>query len=344
MILFSYFVATILAYFPFQPPVVEGTTSNWVEEVTDYVDNSVCFIMFIQKRSPRSKSIFPDFQEAANRTAGLIKFVSLDIKEHPKVAYLYTVRTAPSFRIVHHKGVLEYKGEKTADAFIETAFKYFPSKSHPIDDNWAPSPSTPLSAILLTHKKVIPPFWSAISCNLSENKNINVRVGHAKNSQFMSLFKVSSQSIIFVYKDIVSIYDGPLEFENIYSALLNFAKNPKSAGVETSIVSELTSPDDFEKTCKNTGKFCVFAVNANDETYKKYENIAKTYHRGPFRFLKCTDKCPLEQMKSGFFVFHAKRQSMITDETIEELVSSLDRVVDGGATWKKLHDDNDDYL
>lgn len=343
MLLFSLFISSIVAYFPFQPPIIEGTTNNWVGEVTDYVDNSVCFVMFIQKRSPRSKSIFPDFQEAANRTAGLIKFVSLDIKEHPKVAYLYTVRTAPSFRIIHHKGVVDYKGEKSADAFIEAAFKYFPSKSHPIDDTWVPSPSTPLSAILLTHKKVIPPFWSAISCNLSENKDLNIRVGHAKNSQFMSLFKVSSQSIIFVYKDIVSIYDGPLEFENIYTSLQNFAKNPKSAGVETSSVSELNSLEDFEKTCKNTGKFCVFAVNAKDDIGKKYENIAKTYHRGPFRFLKCNEKCPFEQMSGGFFVFHAKRPSMIHDETTDELISSLDRVVDGGANWKKIQED-DDYL
>lgn len=335
---FPILLIKISSYFPFQSPVVQGTTDNWVDEVSEYAENSVCFIMFIQKRSPRSKAIFADFQEAANKTAGLIKFVSLDIKEHPKVAYLYTVRTAPAFRIVHPKGVIEYKSEKTADAFIEAAFKYFPMKSKAIDETWFPSPSTPLSAILLTPKKVTPKFWAALSCNLTNNKDLNIRIGHAKNSQFMSQFQVSSQSIIFVYKDIASIYEGPLEFANIYSSLLKFIKDPKSTGVETSVVTEQKTLNEFETNCMNTGKFCVFAVNSNQNELKEYETTAKTYHRGPFRFLKCHEQCPLDIMDHGFIVFHAKRPQMIQVETIPDLIATLDRVVDGGATWKKIND------
>ncbi|OHT05675.1 Thioredoxin family protein [Tritrichomonas foetus] len=338
--MFFLFFTSVISYFPFEEPIIEGTTDNWVDEVTDFVENSVCFVMFIQKRSPRSKALFPDFQEAANRSLGMVKFVSVDIKEHPKVAYLYTVRAAPSFRIVHSKGDVEYKGEKTADAFMDAAFKYIPLKSHPIDDSWAPSPQAAMSAILLTNKKVVPPFWAAISCNFSENSKI--RIGHAKNSQFMSLFQIrSSQAVVFVYKDILSVYEGPLVFDDLRKSILSFIENPKSSGNEISIVSELTSERDFEKACRNAGKICVFEsrIPKEDQVEEKFTEIAKTNINGPFKFFKCNEKCPIEKMKKGFYIFHAKRPNVIFVESIDDISATLDRVIDGGAKWKKIDEE-----
>ena len=70
-------LACAAGYFPFADPVIEGTTDNWVSEVSEFVENhGVCFVMFVQKRSPRCKAIFEDFQEAANRSRGMVKYLS----------------------------------------------------------------------------------------------------------------------------------------------------------------------------------------------------------------------------------------------------------------------------
>jgi thiol-disulfide isomerase/thioredoxin len=154
LLLFSVFTKS---YFPFQPPVIEVTTENWITEVSQYVGAyGVVFALFLKKGSPPCKMIFPDFQEAANKSQGMVKFISIDISANPKLAHLHTVRAVPAFRIIHHKGAKEYKSDSSATSLIEAGFRMIPNQAKSADGNWVPSPNTPLSGLLLTTKKVIP--------------------------------------------------------------------------------------------------------------------------------------------------------------------------------------------
>ena len=327
VLLFSF----AFCYFPFQHPVIEGTTDNWVSEVSEYVANSgVCFIMFVQKRSPRCKAIFPDFQEAANKSVGMVKYISVDIKEHPKVAYLYTVRAVPAFRIVHPKGDNEYKGDTSSESLIEAPLKYIPNKAKLIDESWLPSPTAPMSAILFTNKKIVPALWAAISCNYESDK---MRIGFTRSPQLMSNVAPPG-SIVFIYKDIVSIYNGQLTYFAVTQAMKAFEEDPKASGTSVSLVTEIRDREQFEQSCRNTGKICIFEVKRSDS---KFEEIAKTNHHGPFRFHKCDDKCPFDGM-ANYVIFHGKRNNIISVESIDDLPGALDRVLDGGAKWVPFPD------
>jgi thiol-disulfide isomerase/thioredoxin len=332
MLLSSFFCLSC-SYFPFQSPVIEGTTDNWVSEVSEYVANhGVVFVLFVQKRSPPCKALFPDFQEAANQSNGMVKFVSVDIKANPKISHLYTVRAPPAFRIVHPKGSVEYKGDTSFESLLDAAFKLIPSNAKTVDPSWAPSPTTPMSAILLTNKKVIPPFWAAIS---NAFLNSDIRIGWSRSPQMMPLFGVSTSiSIVFTSQEIVFHYNGQLTYPKIYDAIKAFQANPIASDTSQSLVSELENPEVFEENCRNTGKMCVFGVNLTKS--EEYEAVAKANHHGPFRFFKCAGKCPFPGMNSGFFVFHARRETVVSVSDVSDLATTLDRVIDGGARWEKF--------
>jgi thiol-disulfide isomerase/thioredoxin len=314
--------------------VVEVTTDSWVREVSqDVAAYGVVFALFLKKGSPPCKAVFPDFQEAANKSVGLVKFVSIDAAAHPKLAHLQTVRAVPAFRIIHHKGAKEYKGDTSSDSLVEAASRLIPNHAKSADASWVPSPTAPLSAILFTTKKVVPAFWSRISCVFKGNSTI--RIGYSKSLSIQGLFGVNGPiSIVFIFKDITSVYEGQLAFGPVYEALLKFCENPKASGTEVALITELSDAGDFEQLCHNTGRFCVFAGMGID--MDGFENIAKMNRNGPFRFMRCGSECPFAGMPGRLYVFHAKRETGIVVDDLGGLGAVLDRVVDGGAQWRKF--------
>jgi len=113
------FFAASRSFFPFKAPVVKCDGDNWVNQVLDYAEKGVVFAIFVKKRSPKTNAVVEEFQIAANKSAGMIKFVSVDIDKNPKIAFRYTVRQAPSFRIISSEGAFEYKDELSADALLK---------------------------------------------------------------------------------------------------------------------------------------------------------------------------------------------------------------------------------
>jgi len=326
-----WFPVIVLSYFPFEPQVIEGTTDNWVIEVSDYAQKGVCLVAFVQPRSPPCKAIIEDFNVAANLSKGMIKFLSVDIKLHPKVAHLYTVRAVPAFRIIHPRGISEYSGDTSSDALATAAQKFIVNRALPVDASWAPAPNTPLSAILLTTKKNTPPFWAGISNSFADSK---IRIGASHAPQLMSLFGASGPtSIVFVQGEIVSVYDGQLTYESIFIAINEFINNPHASGKAAPIINTIDNIDAFKQFCKNSGKMCVIKSYKSDDN--EYMDLAKTNRGGPFRFFICGTKCPLN-MKSGVYVFHSKRESAIFVENVDQLSGALDDIVGGGAKFESM--------
>jgi hypothetical protein len=327
------FLAGVHSYFPFEAPVIEGRTENWVSEVSEYIeDGGICVVFFIQKRAPRCKAYFQEFQEAANRSEGLIKFISVDFKENPKVAHLYTVRAVPAFRLVNKKEAKQFASDVPPLSILEAALKLIPNRAHIIDYSWAPGSSTPMSAILFTNKQRIPPFWAGISVKY-ENSD-RVRIGYSRDPKFSQIFGAEGGaiSIIFVYREVVSVYSGALEYRTVLSELQKFIKDPRSTGVSVSVVTEMVDPTKFPSLCRDTGKVCVFQVGGKSVT-EEYEAVAKVNQNGPFRFFWCPDKCPYEGMTEGYYAFHGKRDSVVTSKEADGLAVLLDRIVDGGIRW-----------
>lgn len=324
----SFLFAQGISYFPFTAPVVEGNEANWVTEVANYAKYGTCFVIFVKKHSPKTNALVPEFQKAANKSAGMVKFISLDIEENPKIAHLYTVRQAPAFRIVTSSSAIEYRDEPVADSFIKAATKYIKNYAQTVDASWVPSPKAPLSAILMTNKKVVPPYWAAISNKYYET---NVRIGVNRNPNIMELFGIKEQNcIVFVVGNIMSIYEGQLTFASIVEALEAFVANPSASGTQDSLIGEISSKEKINSLCHNTGKVCVLEAKA--EPSAEFKDAATNNKDDRFKFYTCGKTCPFNGM-SGYYIFHHRQDRATKVETIQELSTALDHVVDGTARY-----------
>ena len=337
----SIFLKSSLSIFPFKEPVVKCDNDNWVSEVLDYTEKGVVFAIFVKKRSPKTNAVVNDFQLAANKSAGMVKFVSVDIEENPKIAFRYTVRQAPSFRIISADGAFEYKDEVSADSLIKASTKYIKSRCQIADATWEPSVKTPPEAILFTNKKVTPPYWAAISNAYSDT---NARIGICRNPNIASLFGVTEQNcIVFVFNNFVFVYDGQLTYSAITEAFDEFIKNPKTSGAESSLIGEISTKDKFNNFCHNTGKVCVMMGDKNASA--AFEEVATNNRDDRFKFYVCGETCPFNGMNGGFFIFHHKNDRAMKVESEKELPTALDHVVDGTARYTpflKLFKPSDD--
>ncbi|KAI5507606.1 disulfide-isomerase A6 family [Trichomonas vaginalis G3] len=270
----------------------------------------------------------------------MIKFISLDIEENPKLAHLHTVRQAPAFRIITSSSSVEYRDEHVADAFIKAATKYIKNYAQTIDASWAPSAKTPLSAILITNKKAVPPYWAALSNKYYE---ANIRIGVNRNPAITELFGVKEQNcILFVFNNIVSVYEGQLTFTAIDEALEKFVANPSQSGTTDTLIGELDSKERIDTLCHNTGKVCV--LEASQEPSNEYRDAATNNKDDRFKFYVCGKNCPFNNMK-GYYIFHHRNDKAMKVETIQELPTALDHVVDGTARYslyQRLFKNNED--
>lgn len=323
------FFYSSISIFPFKEPVIKCDNDNWVNEVIDYTERGVVFAIFVKKRSPKTNAAVNDFQLAANKSAGMIKFVSVDIEENPKISFRYTVRQAPSFRIISADGAVEYKEEISADSFIKASTKYIKSQCKIVDATWEPSVKTPPEAILVTNKKVTPPYWAAISNAYTDT---NIKVGVCRNQNISSLFGVTEQNcIVFVYSNFVSIYDGQLTYQAIIEAFNKFVENPNSNGGESSLIGEISNRDKFDNLCHNTGKVCV--MMGDNESSNAFKEVASNNRDDRFKFYVCGDTCPFNGMKGKFYVFHHKSDRALKIDDEKDLPTALDHVVDGTARY-----------
>ena len=346
--MFCLFIHFILsAYFPFKSPVILGTTENWVTDVAEYAQNGVVFIMFLKKGNGLCKTLYPEFQKAANSSKGMVKFVSVDIISDPKLAHLFTVRAVPAFRILTQKGQMEYTDEKDASSFIQATWKLIPDNSLLVNSSWGPSPTTPLSAIMISNKQYVPPFWAAIS-NTYLNSELNdkndnsyfpkVRIGFSSVSKLQQLFGVREPtSILFILGENISVYEGPHTYQDVKNALETFISNPIPHASTAPLVTEISTKKAFKNYCYNSGRFCIIN-NLDSKDDKRFLDLAEKSKNSPFRFMKCGTKCPFKGMKSGIFLFHMKRPQGLKINDLNQINDAMDRVIDGGAHWKSLID------
>jgi hypothetical protein len=326
---FPIFFAAARSFFPFQSPVIKCDGENWVNEVLDYVEKGVVFAIFVKKRSPKTNAVVEDFQIAANKSDGMIKFVSVDIEKNPKIAFRYTVRQAPSFRIISSEGAFEYKDEISADSFIKASTKYIKSRCQIVDATWGPSVKTPPEAILITNKKVTPPYWAAISNAYTDT---TARIGVCRNPDIASLFGVTEQNcIVFVSNNFVSVYSGQLTYSAIIKAFEEFIKNPVSSGGESSLIGKIGSREKFNNFCHNTGKVCV--IIGNNEATEAFKEVAENNRDDRFKFYTCGESCPFGGMEGGIYIFHYKKDRAMKVEDEKSLPIALDHVADGTARY-----------
>jgi thiol-disulfide isomerase/thioredoxin len=317
--------------------VKELTTSNFGKEVDKRDNMTVWAVMFHGTHCPACQMAYPEFIEAANEAVGMVKFGQVDTGTHYQLGSRFQIRSIPQFIMFHPGGQVPYSRGRDSRQLLNEACRYIPQLAEPVDQSWLPAEGSKF-AILFTDKRSCPPIWSAISCHL---RNSTIRVGICRNVTLQHLFNVTRTPTILMIDGTVTMpFAGKITFPTIQKTIKDFfagvLKPPPSPTpkVIKPNIRPLLDLSEFNKECKNHGKFCV--VEGSEKAGQKYELTAVKYRNDPFRFYLCGEKCPLVFARSGVWIFHHRRESVIRLDDSEDLNANLDRVIDGGAIFQPL--------
>lgn len=333
-------LATLTVSYNFGKYVTVLNQKNWRKEIENRNDTTVWFVMFHGDHCPACQQAYPAFKEAARNADGMIRFGSLDTSTNFDIAQKFKVMGIPAFYIFYPDGKKKYDSYRDARAFINAAAKLIPVHSQPAVHNLIRETSR--SVILFTDKKKVPPLWASISCHLAGNKR-GIKTYHTNNSELIHEYNITNTPVILMNDgDSIRLYDGKFRLYDILGFIDKFYRGTLPAASPTptpkptgATILSLESQDQYQKQCKNEGKFCV--VLASPTPTEEFQQIANKYLHDPFKFMTTPRDGPFPYIENGVWVFHRGREHAIKVQNLEELPSTLDRILDGSAKFIPLY-------
>ena len=317
--------------------VTELTSKTFRKLVEGRNDTTVWIVDFQGDYCPACRQAAPFFAEAAQQSLGMVKFGSLDTQRNGDIAGQFNIRYIPTFIIFYPGGHKVYMGERSARGFANAAAKYIPNKSEEADETW--NDGTSKSVILFSNKRVVPPMWAALSCHYLDNPE-KIRIGHALDGAKKDEFNVTAfPTVLAIDGEKTRTFDGKPGFKAISTFIDQFfagtlpdptpKPTPKPKGV---YIETINSEADFKTKCR-AHKNCVIM---NGEATEEFKKIANKFQHDPFLF--ATNNGALSYIKDGIWVFHRSQEKASVVKSTDQLISALDRVLDGSLRWSKIED------
>lgn len=316
--------------------ITELTSKNWEKQIKKRSNTTVYLVMFHGQHCPACQMAYPAFEEAGDEAAGMIKFGHVDTNKEYNIASQFNIRGIPHFIIFHPKGEKVYNGDRSARSFLNTASRFIPNIAEDVDETWLPSNETK-SVILFSDKTKAPPIWAGISCAFQGNKD-GIRIGYSSNQEIRSKFNVTAVPwILMINNETSYVYSGKNSYSLIRKTIIDFfagkIKRPQPKTPVPVSILKMESIEEFNNACKGHGNFCVLLGEKSDA---QYQTIARKYRNDPFKFYECDEKCPFEFSKGAIHIFHHRRDAAIKVQTLVDLPTNLDRVIDGGARFTPI--------
>ena len=319
--------------------VTELTTKTFRKLVEGRNETTVWIVDFQGDYCPACRQAAPYFAEAAQKSLGMVRFGSLDTTKNQEIAAQFNIRYIPTFIIFYPGGKHKvYMGERSTRGFSNAAAKYIPNHSQEIDETWNDDSSK--SVILFTNKRVVPPMWAAISCNFLESDDI--RIGHALDSTHAEEFNVTAFPTVLAMDGAKTrTFDGTPSFKAISTFITKFfdgtlpdptpKPTPRPKGA---VIEKIDTEEQFEKLCR-AHKNCVIMKGDATEDFKK---AAAKFQHDPFLFATTEGNSDMAYIKEGTWLFHRSQEKAYIVNSQDQLITALDRILDGSLQWKKLDD------
>jgi hypothetical protein len=206
-----------------------------------------------------------------------------------------------------------------------------------VNASWLENPSLQAAILFLRGEKT-PPVWAAVSCAFAKG---DILIGKTQNATYFRRFKVKKMpTILMIDGSKRWTYSGPMVFVDVESAITRFfAGEITPTPVPTPRPVEwrarlLTEMETFDRECRGRGVYCV--LQGAEEVSLELEELAQGYSKDRFGFFACGAQCPLAYARNGVWVFHPKREEVIFVDTLWGVSATLDRVLDGAATFTPL--------
>lgn len=316
--------------------ITQLTSNNWNKEIEHRKNGTVYFVMFHGDHCPACRMTYPIFQEAADIADGMIKFGNVDTSREPYIASRFHILSIPTFIIFHHDGDTQYSGPRAAKKMVQYASKFIQNVSIPIDQTWLPKDGFK-AAILFTSKSSSLTLWNALA---SYFDSTGIQFGFSSDPQMMEQYDIAfGPAIVFINGESQIKYMGQMSFSSIQKSIKETfpncdptSKPPSKNNILLSGVTKLRTKEDFESYCKGKGFFCI--IQGGEEPEPGFKHAANLYKNDPFKFFTCGTDCEFKQYKEGLHIIHPRRNAHIDISSMDELSSTIDHVIDGGARWK----------
>ena len=313
------------------PYITKLTSQNFESEIDKRSNLTVYMVMFHGAHCPACQMAYPQYQEAAEESQGMIKFGEVDTSVEYSLGSRFQIHSIPTFIIFHPKGQTMYNRERSARSFLNSASQFLPHLAQPVNEAWSEKPK---AVILFSDKPTSPPLWAGISCAFS---GTDIEIGFTNNQTLARRFGITAfPTIYMIDKEIKMVYNGKNKFALIRKGINDFFEGklrPTPTPEPTplpKLIHQLESAEEIQNECKGKGVFCV--IEGGEKPSRAFEAAAQKYRHDRFRFYTCGEKCPLEYAKKGILILHHRRDAAIRSLE-DELHANLDRVLDGGARF-----------
>ncbi|EAY20325.1 hypothetical protein TVAG_193010 [Trichomonas vaginalis G3] len=273
-----------------------------------------------------------EIEKAANQSYKFCNYAYVNVTQDPFVAVRHQVTYVPCIQIYYQGGVEEYRGNHKAESYLEAISNRMPNLVRNFDKKWTDD-SVP-SIVLFTDQTKSPTLWSALSI---EYKDAFVRFGICSDFYLHRQFNIARLPTVMFFNSTTQYrYRGELTEDLLKTSIDQFLNG---------IIDKESDFDDegfyhfseFKDQCFGRD-FCVVSTFTNiSDTLR---NIRLNSHRHPMKFFYGASDFPIKAMEAGkFYIWKPRGHGLITVNYLEELSPAIDRVLDGGAHFKRLKDD-----
>ena len=305
------------------------TAPEFRDHVLKRAEGSVWLVLFTGLNTKACHKAEREFRKAATQASSLCRFAIVNLTQEPFLQRKLQIEAVPLCRVFHAGGTEDYVGKMTSSAFLNLATDKLPNYVRTFDRKWL-GESIP-SIVLFTDQIKVPSLWASLSVKFKDQL---ARFGICSEFHIHREMGVSRLPTVIFFNSSGQVrYRGEMKEEDISAAI--------SAFIEGKLQESGSGDDDgfyrlgeFDEQCRGRD-FCV--VYTGSELSDEYKRVRGTCRRHPMKFLYGSGEAPVSGMRSGvYYIWNPRREAVIEVEDVENLPAAIDRVIGGGASWKKI--------
>jgi hypothetical protein len=335
--MFSIFATLALSDSPY---VVHMNSPMFRDLVINRKDTEVWHVLFVgvhpkenQKEVEEQCAAAIAAQEkAANMTHRFCKFAIINITTEPFLAARSQIQYIPYISIYHPSGVEEYRGNHKADSYVDAITNRMPNLVRPFDRK-SLDESIP-SIVLFTDQIKSPTLWASLSL---EYKDAFARFSMCSDFYMHKQFSIARLPTVMFFNSTTQYrYRGELTEEELKIAIEQFLNG--TLQIDDEFDDEgFYRLSEFKQQCFGRD-YCVLSTWSNiSDTLRE---VRSNFRRHPMKFFYGNESFPFESIEpEKFYIWKPRGHGIITVDKIEDLGSTIDRVLDGGARFQKIADE-----
>ena len=314
-------------------------TSNVIHlNAVDFRDNvikrdgssiwAILFIGNVKDVHNACKKALNEFSKASETKHNITNFCIVNLTEEPFLQRYLGISAIPMIRIYFSGGSEDYRQKISAKKIQEFIIDKIPNHVRLFSKSWIKE--TVPSVVLFTEQTKIPSLWSFLSLDY-EGKDI--RFGICNQFHIHRQLSITMLPTVIFYNQSKEIhYHGTMNKEELTKAINSFLDGTLTSDDEFDDEGFYNMVD-FKEQC-NDREFCVLYTGNN--LSKEYKKIRLINKKQGIKFFYGKENYPFSQMKdNNYYIWNPRRKGFIVVSNIEELDSSIDRVINGAARWVK---------